>query len=236
MDKIRKSNFEFRQFFDKGTSTFTYLFFDSETSEGVIIDPIRENLADNLKYIEELEINLKYIIDTHVHADHITASCFLREATGARIVVGKISGVECADILIKDGQELDFGRFNIKAISTPGHTDGCTCFFTEGRLFTGDTLLIRSCGRTDFQNGDPVKLYESIIEKLYLLPETTLIYPGHDYLGRTVSTIREEKKFNSRISIKQTLKGFIRIMDSLDLPKPKMIDEAVKLNFKCGCS
>ena len=124
MDKIRKSNFEFRQFFDKVTSTFTYLFFDSETSEGVIIDPIRENLADNLKYIEELEINLKYIIDTHVHADHITASCFLREATGARIVVGKISGVECADILIKDGQELDFGRFNIKAISTPGHTDG----------------------------------------------------------------------------------------------------------------
>ena len=236
MDQINNSNFEFRQIFDKKTCTFTYLVFDAETREGIIIDPIRENFSKNLKYIEELEIDLKYIVDTHVHADHVTSSCFFKEATGAKIVFGKITKVKCADILIGDGEELEFGSFSIRAISTPGHTEGCTCFYTEGRLFTGDTLLIRSCGRTDFQNGDPLKLYESIKKKLYLFPENTLVYPGHDYLGRTVSTIIEEKKFNDRISIHRTLKDFILIMNTLDLPKPKMIDEAVKLNLKCGCS
>mgnify|MGYP001300856492 CR=1 FL=1 len=236
MDQINKSNFEFRQIFDTKTCTFTYLVFDAETREGIIIDPIRENFSKNLKYIEELEIDLKYIVDTHVHADHVTSSCFFKEATGAKIVFGKITEVKCADILIKDGEELEFGSFSIRAISTPGHTEGCTCFYTEGRLFTGDTLLIRSCGRTDFQNGDPVKLYESVKKKLYLFPEDTLIYPGHDYSGRTVSTIIEEKKFNLRISINRTLKDFILIMNTLDLPKPRMIDEAVKLNHKCGCS
>tara|TARA_B100000700_G_scaffold303066_1_gene374161 strand:- start:2784 stop:3515 length:732 start_codon:yes stop_codon:yes gene_type:complete len=228
------SNFELRQLFHKDTSTFTYLIFDSETKEGIIIDPVREKCFEILKYIGELEIVLRYIIDTHVHADHVTASGDLKNATGAKIVIGKISGIECADILIKDGDELNFGRFRLKAISTPGHTDSCTSFFTEGKLFSGDTLLIRSCGRTDFQNGDPVKLYDSIMKKLYILPEKTLVFPGHDYLGRTVSSIREEKKFNTRISREITLEEFSQIMNSLDLPKPKMIKEAVKMNLKCG--
>ena len=231
---MKKSKFEFRQFFDKDTSTLTYLIFDSDTKEGLIIDPVKEQFANNLNYIEELDIVIKYIIDTHVHADHVTSSSMIRKATGGKIVFGEMSEVKCADILIKDGEKLNFGRFKIKAISTPGHTDACTSFYTEGRLFTGDTLLIRSCGRTDFQEGDPSKLFESITKKLFLFPEKTLVYPGHDYLGRTVSSIGEEKKFNSRINSKQTLKDFVKIMNNLDLPKPKMIDESVRMNLKCG--
>ena len=139
------------------------------------------------------------MIDTHVHADHVTSSCIQRDATGAKSVLGENSAVHCSDILLCDGDELEFGRFKLIAISTPGHTDACTSFYTEGRLFTGDSLLIRGCGRTDFKRGYPEKLFNSITQKLYAYPDTTLVYPGHDYLGRTASCIREEKSFYPRI-------------------------------------
>ena len=160
----------------------------------------------------------------------------LREATGAKSVFGEPAGIECADILLEDGDELDFGHFSLKAIATPGHTDACTSFYTEGMLFTGDFLLIRGCGRTDFQLGDPEKIYESITQKLYSYPDDTLVYPGHDYLGHTASCIREEKAFNPRIGSGQTLEKFVQIMKNLDLPKPKRIDSTVSQNLQCGFS
>lgn len=231
-----QSKLVFRQFFDKDTGTFTYYLFDSKTMEGLIIDPVKEQFERSLQFIEELGIELKYVIDTHVHADHVTSSCMLREATGAKSVFGEPAGVQCADILLKDGEELEFGRFKLEAIATPGHTDACTSFYTEGRLFTGDSLLIRGCGRTDFQQGSPETLFNSITQKLYVFPDETLVYPGHDYQGRTVTSICEEKAHNLRIGSGQTLEGFVQIMNNLALPKPRRIDEAVPLNMACGYS
>jgi len=236
MAKPNQPKLVFRQFFDKDTGTFTYFLFDSETMEGLIIDPVKEQFDLSLQFIEELGVELKYVIDTHVHADHVTSSCMLREATGAKSVFGEPSGIECADILLEDGDELEFGHFSLKAIATPGHTDACISFYTEGMLFTGDSLLIRGCGRTDFQLGDPEKLYESITQKLYSYPDDTLVYPGHDYLGRTASSIREEKAFNPRIGSGQTVEKFVQIMKNLDLPKPQRIDSTVPQNLQCGFS
>ena len=236
MKKYHKSTLGFRQFFDIDSSTFTYLIFDPDSMEGIIIDPVEERFDRNVKFIRELGVILKYVIDTHVHADHVTSSGMLSKVTGAKRVLGEMSEVECADILIKDSDKLNFGRFTLTAISTPGHTDSCTSFYAEDRLFTGDSLLIRSCGRTDFQQGDPKKLFESITQKLYLFPGKTLVYPGHDYLGRTVSSIREEKIFNPRINDRQTLKEFVKIMNNLILPQPEKIEEIVHLNLKCGYS
>jgi sulfur dioxygenase len=198
MNNTDESTFVFRQLFDKDTGTFTYLMFDSSTMEGLIIDPVKEQFDRSLQFIEELGVELKYVIDTHVHADHVTSSCMLRDATGAKSAFGENSAVPCTDILLCDGDELECGRFELIAISTPGHTDACTSFYTEGRLFTGDSLLIRGCGRTDFQQGDPEKLFNSITQRLYAYPDTTLVYPGHDYHGRTASCIREEKSFNPK--------------------------------------
>tara|TARA_B100001996_G_scaffold379341_1_gene364941 strand:+ start:167 stop:1213 length:1047 start_codon:yes stop_codon:yes gene_type:complete len=236
MNNNDESHFVFRQLFDKDTGTFTYLMFDSDTLEGLIIDPVKEQFDRSLQFIEELGIELKYAIDTHVHADHVTSSRMLRDATGAKSTFGEKSSVWGADILLSDGDELEFGRFKLKAISTPGHTDACTSFYTEGRLFTGDSLLIRGCGRTDFQQGDPEELFNSITQKLYTYPDSTLVYPGHDYLGRTASCIIEEKSFNPRIHSGQTLEKFVQIMNNLNLPKPKRIDEAIPMNLKCGFS
>ena len=236
MKKMEASNFGFRQFFDKDSGTFTYLIFDSSRFEGIIIDPVKEKFEENLKFIEEIGVKLKYAVDTHVHADHITSSGMLRESTGSKSVFSSMSEVECADVLLKDGEKLIFGNFSIEAILTPGHTNSCMSLYTNGRIFSGDSLLIRSCGRTDFQQGSPDKLFESITKKLYSLPDDTLVYPAHDYLGRTVSSIKEEKLFNSRIFSGQTIEKFVKIMKNLDLPKPKKIDEAVSLNLKCGLS
>ena len=236
MKKSDESSFVFRQLFDVNTGTFTYLMFDSLTMEGLIIDPVKEQFDRSLQFIEELGVELKYTIDTHVHADHVTSSGMLRQATGAKSALSEKAKVLCADIMLKDRDELEFGRFKLKAISTPGHTDACTSFYTEGRLFTGDSLMIRGCGRTDFQQGDPEKLFQSITQKLFSFPDETLVYPGHDYLGRTASCIKEEKSFNPRIGRGQTLEKFTQIMNNLNLPRPKRIDEAVPLNLKCGYS
>jgi sulfur dioxygenase len=236
MNNTEESTFVFRQLFHKDTGTFTYLMFDSSTMEGLIIYPVKEQFDRSLQFIEELGVELNYVIDTHVHADHVTSSGMLRDATGAKSAFGENSAVQCEDILLCDGDELEFGRFKLIAISTPGHTDACTSFYTEGRLFAGDSLLIRGCGRTDFQQGDPEKLFDSITQTLYPYPDTTLVYPGHDYLGRTASCIRKEKSFNPRIVSGQTLENFVQIMNNLNLPKPKRIDEAVPQNMKCGYS
>ena len=226
----------FRQLFDCETSTLTYLLWDLETKTGVIIDPVREQFERDLRVVGDLGIELVYALDTHVHADHITSLGMLREALGLCTAVGEPSGVPCADILLKDGETLQFGKHNLTALSTPGHTDACTSFLVENKVFTGDTLFIRGCGRTDFQQGDPFKLYRSITEKLYTLLDDTLVFPGHDYKGELVSTIGEEKQHNPRVSVMQTEVGFVTVMNALNSPRPKHIDEAVPANLRCGIS
>ena len=226
----------FRQLFDCETSTLTYLLWDLETKTGVIIDPVREQFERDLRVVGDLGIELVYALDTHVHADHITSLGMLREALGLCTAVGEPSRVPCADILLKDGETLQFGKHTLTALSTPGHTDACTSFLVENKVFTGDTLFIRGCGRTDFQQGDPFKLYRSITEKLYTLPDDTLVFPGHDYKGELVSTIGEEKQHNPRVSVKQTEVGFVTVMNAINLPRPKHIDEAVPANLRCGIS
>jgi glyoxylase-like metal-dependent hydrolase (beta-lactamase superfamily II)/rhodanese-related sulfurtransferase len=226
----------FRQLFDQGTSTFTYLLWDLDTREGVIIDPVREQFERDLCLVGELGVRMVYALDTHVHADHVTSLGVLREEMRLQTAVGEPSGVPCADIMLNDGHTLRFGRHTLTALATPGHTDACTSFKVENMVFTGDTLLIRGCGRTDFQQGDPEMLYRSITQKLYTLPDETLVYPGHDYNGKSVSTIGEEKQDNPRIPATQTESDFAELMNSLNLPRPKHIDEAVPANMGCGIS
>ena len=231
-----QSSIGFRQLFDHETWTFTYLLWDLETSEGVIIDPVRENFERDFCLVGELGLHMVYALDTHVHADHITSLGMLQEKFGLQTAVGEPSGVPCADIMLNDGDTLRFGKHDLSALATPGHTNSCTSFKVENMVFTGDTLFIRGCGRTDFQQGDPVILYQSITQKLYTLPDETLVYPGHDYNGKSVSTIIEEKQHNPRIPDTQTEADFAELMNSLNLPKPKRIDEAVPANMGCGFS
>ncbi len=226
----------FRQLFDQDTSTFTYLLWDLDTREGVIIDPVREQFERDLCLVGELGVRMVYALDTHVHADHVTSLGMLREEMRLQTAVGEPSGVPCADIMLNDGYTLRFGRHTLTALATPGHTDACTSFKVENMVFTGDALLIRGCGRTDFQQGDPEMLYRSITQKLYALPDETLVYPGHDYNGKSVSTIGEEKQYNPRIPATQTESDFAELMNSLNLPRPKHIDEAVPANMGCGIS
>lgn len=223
-----------RQLFEKETSTHTYLLFDSGTQEGIIIDPVKETLERDLKLIDELEVKLLYVLETHVHADHITSADDIRQRTGVKVVYGSESGVECADVTLKEGETLKFGKFEVKALSTPGHTNGCTSYVIENMVFTGDVLFIRGCGRTDFQQGSSEKLYSSVHDKLFKLPDSTLVYPAHDYKGMWFSTIGEEKRFNPRLGGGKTLEEFVEIMDNLNLSNPKKIDIAVPANMKCG--
>ena len=226
----------FRQLLDQDTWTFTYLLWDLDNREGIIIDPVREQFERDLCLVGELGVRMGYALDTHVHADHVTSLGMLREEMGLQTAVGEPSGVPCADIMLNDGYTLGFGRHTLTALATPGHTDACTSFKVENMVFTGDALLIRGCGRTDFQQGDPEMLYRSITQKLYALPNETLVYPGHDYNGKSVSTIGEEKQYNARIPSTQTESDFAELMNSLNLPRPKHIDEAVPANMGCGIS
>ncbi len=224
----------FRPLFEKESSTYTYLLADSKTKEAIIIDAVSETKQRDIGLIEELGLTLKYIIETHVHADHITSSCPLKEKfTQAQIVLGEANAVACADVLIKDGERLDFGEFNIKAMSTPGHTDGCMSFVVSDKVFTGDALLIRSCGRCDFQGGSADKLFNSI-SKLFTLPDETYVYPAHDYGGRTVSSIWEEKAFNEMIGGGVDKQEFVRRVDAMELSLPAKIHVAVPSNQVCG--
>lgn len=226
----------FRQLFDKESSTYTYILGDRESQEAVLIDSVYEQFERDLRLLQELDLKPKYLLETHVHADHITAVSRLKKHfPEAQIALSQHSGVQGADLLLEDGTRLAFGAHSLQALEVPGHTNGCMAYYTEslgGMVFTGDALLIRGCGRTDFQQGDPAVLYDSV-QKLFALPETTQLYPGHNYKGICSSSIGEEKQFNPRLANKSKTE-FIEIMHNLKLSQPKKIDIAVPANLKCG--
>jgi len=224
----------FKQLFDQETWTYTYLIADPINKEAVLIDPVNTHIDDYLAMLAEQGLQLKYSLETHVHADHITASGLLRKRLGAQTGVSELCGAETADIQIKDGDVFSFANGEyIKVIGTPGHTKGSISFLWRDRVFTGDSLLIGGCGRTDFQGGDAGAQYDSITQHLFSLPDDTLVYPGHDYQQRWVSNIKQERTTNPRLAGK-TRSEFITIMNNLNLPKPKLIDEAVPANRYCG--
>jgi sulfur dioxygenase len=221
-----------RQLFDKQSSTYTYLIADKQSKEAIIIDSVLEQHERDLKLINELGLKLKYAIDTHIHADHITGMGLLKQNLNCQIAMPFASNINIADFLINDGDNLNFGSYNLKAIHTPGHTECDTCYLVDNLLFSGDTLFIRGTGRTDFQSGSAELMYNSIHNKLFSLPDSTIVLPAHDYNGMTQSTIFEEKNYNPRL-----LNGkdnFINIMNTLNLAKPKNIESAVPANMKCG--
>lgn len=226
----------FRQLFDPESSTYTYLLADEETREAVLVDPVREQVERDAALVEELGLRLKYVLDTHVHADHVTAAGLLRRRFGVRTVLGAAAGVGCADLALEDGERVQFGKHLLEARATPGHTAGDVTYVLDdvAMAFTGDTLLVRGCGRTDFQQGDAQTLYHSIHERIFSLPDATPIYPGHDYRGRTMTTVGEEKRFNPRLGGGKTLAEFVEIMSRLDLANPSKIDEALPANNQCG--
>lgn len=223
----------FRQLFDPESSTYTYILADAERREAVIVDPVRAHCERDLAVLAEIGLKLVWILETHVHADHVTGARALKHRTGARTAVSTHCGATGFDRLIDEGELIVFGDEVVRALATPGHTPGSTCYLWRDRLLTGDTLLIGGCGRTDFQKGSAEALYDSITGKLFVLPEDTLVYPGHDYRGRRVSTIGEEKASNPRLAGK-TRAEFVQIMNSLDLPEPKQIRIAVPANLEGG--
>jgi glyoxylase-like metal-dependent hydrolase (beta-lactamase superfamily II) len=224
----------FRQLFDTTSSSYTYLIADETTNHAAIIDPIREQLDRDLALIEELGVRLVYAIETHVHADHVTGGGMLRERIGCRHVTGARGGPSCADVHVSDGDTIELGGISLGVIETPGHTAGCVSLLVDGRVFTGDALMVRTCGRTDFQGGDPGTLHDSIHGKLFTLPDDTLVYPAHDYKGFTVTTIGEEKRFNARLA-HRSREDFIQLMNGLNLPMPIRLAEALPANMQCGC-
>ncbi len=224
----------FKQLFDEESASYTYLIACTETRNAVLIDPVNTAIDDYIALLETHDLTLKYALDTHVHADHITASGLLKRLLGCQTAVGILCHANNADIEIQDGEILALSDFeSVQAIATAGHTAGSICFLWRDRVFTGDTLLINGCGRTDFQGGDAATLFDSITQLLFTLPDNTLVYPGHDYTGRYVSNIAQEKTSNARLA-KKTKAEFIEIMDNLDLPCPRLIDIAVPANRDCG--
>lgn len=223
----------FRQLFDPESSTYTYVLGCSERREAVIVDPVREQAARDLALLAETGMRLAWILETHVHADHVTGARALKAQTGAKTGVSLHCGATGFDQLLLDGEQIVFGNEVVRALHTPGHTPGSTCYLWHDRLLSGDTLLIGGCGRTDFQNGSAEALYESVTGKLFALPDDTLVYPGHDYKGRRVSTIGEEKATNPRFAGKSQTE-FIEIMRNLNLPEPKKIAIAVPANLQGG--
>ncbi len=223
----------FRQFFDSVSGSYTYLLASRRGGEALIIDPVLEKVDRYLQLLDELELKLVKALDTHVHADHITGLGALRNRTRCITVMGQESGVDVVSQRVSDGDRIDIEGLSLQALYTPGHTDDSYCFLLADRVFTGDTLLIRGTGRTDFQNGDARTQYDSIFNKLLTLPNETLVYPGHDYKGDTVSTIGEEKAFNPRLQV-TCAEEYAEIMDNLNLPDPKQMDVAVPANLRVG--
>ncbi len=223
----------FRQLFDAESCTYTYLLAAREGGEALIIDPVLGQLSAYLQLIDELQLKLKFALDTHVHADHVTALGALREATQCVTMMGEPSRAACVSKTFVDGDRVAIDGVELKIVHTPGHTDDSYCFLMEDRVFTGDTLLIRGTGRTDFQNGDSRAAYESLTNKLMKLPDETLVYPGHDYKGWTVSTIGEERRFNPRLQVRSA-EDYVSLMANLKLATPKLMDVAVPANLRCG--
>jgi len=223
----------FRQLYDPISSTYTYLLAERQGGEALIIDPVLDRVTQYLKLVEELDLKLVMALDTHIHADHVTGIGRLRSAVDCATAMGEHSKAECVTVRFREGETLKADGIGLKVLYTPGHTDDSYSFVTQDRVFTGDTLLIRGTGRTDFQNGDPGAQYDSLFNKLLVLPEDTLVYPAHDYEGRTCSSIGEEKRHNPRLQVRSR-QAYIDQMDALDLDPPKLIDVAVPANRRCG--
>ena len=225
----------FRQLFDKSSSTYTYLIASAKGREALIIDPVLENIEQYIKLLNELDLKLVKVIDTHIHADHITAASKLKDATNCTTIMGEHTPSDTVEIKVKDDEIIYVDKLEIKVIYTPGHTKDSYSFLMNDYLFSGDTLLINGTGRTDFQGGNSKDSYNSIFNRLLKLPEETLLYPAHDYNGQTVSTIGKEKKFNPRLQV-NSVNEYIDIMNNLNLSKPKLMDINVASNIKLGAT
>ncbi|GAB0200427.1 persulfide dioxygenase ETHE1, mitochondrial [Grus japonensis] len=222
-----------RQLFEPSSCSYTYVLADVSTGDAVIIDPVLETVPRDARLLRELGLTLRYAVNTHCHADHVTGSGALRKLLGCRSVISRASGAR-ADLLVGEGDELRFGAFALRARASPGHTPGCFTWVLDdaSAAFTGDALLIRGCGRTDFQQGCPRTLYRSVHEKIFTLPDGCLVYPAHDYNGQTVSTVGEERRFNPRLTLSPD--DFVTLMEGLNLPRPHLMDVAVPANLRCG--
>ena len=221
---------------DDRAESRTYLITDQDSRQAVLIDPVIENVARDLRLLNNFGLSLRYVVETHIHADHITGASLIKDATGTQIVYGAGAKdvVVGADVFIDDGEELRFGSTCLKALATPGHTDGCTSYVLPGAVFTGDALFIHGNGRTDFQGGSAEKLFDSVREKLFSLPDDTIVYPGHDYNGRVSSTIGEEKQYNERLNLSVSKETFVELMRQRITPRPAKMDIALPANMKAG--
>lgn len=226
----------FRQLFDSASSTYTYILGCPDTREAVVIDTVFEQHNRDTALIRELGLKVRYVLDTHVHADHVTGAWLMRNALGAQVVLSANAGAENVDVPVDHGDVLAFGNRSLQVRATPGHTGGCLTYVTNDQkmAFTGDCLMIRGAGRTDFQAGDVHKMWRSIREQIFSLPDDCLIYPGHDYFGRTVSTVREERLFNPRIGGDAREEDFAGYMENLGLPHPRLLDIALPANLVSG--
>jgi len=225
----------FKQVFDTKTSTYTYLIASAKGREAVIIDPVLENVNDYIQLLRDLDLKLVKVIDTHIHADHVTGASKLKQVTNCATLMGEHTPADAVEIKVKDNELINIDGLNIRSIYTPGHTAESYSFLLDNYLFSGDALLINGTGRTDFQNGNSKDSYHSIFDKLLKLPEETLLYPGHDYNGEKVSTIEKEKKFNPRLQVKN-VDEYIEIMSNLNLSKPEMMDNNVSKNIQLGAN
>ena len=224
----------FKQFFEPETSTFTYLVACDKTKQAVLIDTVESEVPKYITELQSQDLKLVYTLETHVHADHVTGADTLRQKLGSKSVVHRDAGAMCGDLLVTDGVHIIVGTIDLEVRYTPGHTNGCISYFAGDRIFTGDSLLIGGCGRTDFQNGDSGQLYDSINKQIFSLPDEVIVYPGHDYNGNTQSTVGEERKNNKRLGGGRSREDFIKIMADLKLAYPKYIDVALPANQACG--
>jgi len=228
----------FRQLFEPQSSAYTYLIACEESREAALIDPVLETVERDLELLQSLGLTLRFTIETHLHADHVTGASRLRERTGCRCAVPEKSGVDDLDVAVREGDPIRIGSLQLNPMFTPGHTDDHHSYLLEAggctRVFTGDALLIDGCGRTDFQNGDAATLYRSVHDKIFSLPSETLVYPGHDYQQRHVSSVGQERERNPRLGGGKSVDEFVAIMTALNLPRPKKMDVAVPANRECG--
>ena len=225
----------FKQVFDTKTSTYTYLIASAKGREAVIIDPVLENVDEYIQLLKELDLKLVKVIDTHIHADHVTGASKLKQATNCTTLMGEHTPADAVEIKVKDNELIKIDGLKIKSLYTPGHTSDSYSFLLDNYLFSGDTLLINGTGRTDFQNGSSKDAYNSLFNNILKLPEETLVYPGHDYNGKFSSTIGNEKKFNPRLQVK-SVDEYVEIMSNLNLSKPEMMDSNVTKNIQLGAN